>query len=42
MGVDRYLLVFVKISGEDRGWWVLIGIAGCLYRLVVKIGIGGC
>ena len=26
----------------ERVWWVLIGIGECLYRLVVKIGIGGC
>ena len=24
-----------------KDWWVLIAIGKCLYRLVVKIGIGG-
>ena len=33
---------FVQTGSEDRDWWVLIGIGECLYRLVVKIGIGGC
>ena len=28
--------------GVDRDWSMFIGIVGCLYRLVVKIGIGGC
>ena len=34
--------MFVQIGSEDRDRWVLIGIGGCLYRLVVKKEIGGC
>ena len=34
--------MFVQIIGEERGWWVFIGVGECLYRLVVKIGIGAC
>ena len=34
--------MFVQIGSKDRDRRVLIGIGECLYRFLVKIGIGGC